>query len=265
MNELVWSPHKARVAADFGAAAPRYNRVARLQKIVIELLLKRLQPVAGHVLDLGCGTGLALKDLAAACPQADVVAMDLAEGMVRHARADLTEGHERSLYHWLAGDAEALPLADGSLDLVFSSLAIQWCENLASVFQEQARVLKPGGQLLASTLVDGTLGELSWAWQQVDPGRAHVNRFLSESDLKAEVRRVFGSARVDVVDIKLNYPGLGALLRELKDLGARYKGAAAGTRATAPGKLRRLEAAYGSLATPAGQLPATYKVAIIQN
>ena len=61
---------------------------------------------------------------------------------------------------WLVGDAEHLPLASQSVDLVFSSLAIQWCARPHLLFAELARVLRPGGRCLFTSLGPDTLREL---------------------------------------------------------------------------------------------------------
>jgi malonyl-CoA O-methyltransferase len=270
-NEL-WTPHKARVAADFGAAAATYDQAAQLQRAVLAQLLARLPGAGGKprtLLDLGCGTGLALAPLVRHFPGSQLLALDLAEGMIRHARTGTGTGAgagtESGAKAWLVGDAEALPLAAGSVDLVFSSLAIQWCQKPAILFAELARVLAPGGRLLMSTLVDGTLAELQNAWGAVDPGHRHVNQFLSPAELGTEVRRLFPQARIEVLPIQLRYPDLIALLRELKGLGARYKDDRQRPAATAPGRLRALERAYASDASADAGLPATYQVAVIES
>ena len=69
----------------------------------------------------------------------------------------------------LAGDLEQLPLADASLDLYWSSLAIQWCDPLA-VFREARRVLRPDGRLAVSTLGPATFHELREAFTAVLAG-----------------------------------------------------------------------------------------------
>ena len=266
MTRGAWTSHKARVAADFGAAAQSYDGVARLQKLVVSDLVQRLASEAASqrdILDLGCGTGLAIGPLRDHYPEARLLAMDLAEGMIRFARSRYRHESETGALRWLVGDAESLPLADASLDLVFSSLAIQWCENTSQLFGELARVLKPDGRLMISTLVEGTLEELRSAWAEVDPGQTHVNRFLPLEALKEEVVRAFPDARVHALPVCLMYPSVVALLRELKGLGARYKDDPRRQGVTAPGRLRRLGDAYGKFATIEDQLPATYQVAII--
>ena len=83
----------------------------------------------------------------------------------RHARACA-----RRQSRWLRrfarvrADAYSLPFRDGAFDLVFSSLMLQWCDDLDAVFAEIARVLRPGGLLLFSTFGPGTLAELREAW-----------------------------------------------------------------------------------------------------
>src|SRR5690606_13347117 len=104
-------------------------------------------------------------------PSAEILGLDLAEGMLRFARL---ERPGRS--HWLCGDAEALPLASASVDLVYSNLSIQWCENLPLLLAELRRVLRAGGKLVLTTMGPRTLRELKSAWQEVD-GYVHVNRF----------------------------------------------------------------------------------------
>ena len=66
-----------------------------------------------------------------------------------------------------------------SFDLVFSSLMLQWCDDLDAVFTEIARVLNPGGLLLFSTFGPGTLAELreAWARERRAPNN-HVNHFF---------------------------------------------------------------------------------------
>ncbi len=89
--------------------------------------------------------------------------------------------------HFIAGDAERLPVHDASCGLIFSSLAVQWCADFAAVLSEAHRVLQPGGVLAFASLCVGTLDELRESWRAVD-GLVHVNRFRTLRGLPATVR-----------------------------------------------------------------------------
>ncbi|MFE8072150.1 malonyl-ACP O-methyltransferase BioC [Marinobacteraceae bacterium S3BR75-40.1] len=251
--------HKSRVAKDFGAAATRYDRSARLQRTVVEALMA-LQPTgeARAVLDLGCGTGLAIPKLAHHFPQARLHALDLAEGMVAYTQ----ERFGNQLSTAAVADAEALPLPQGCVDRVFSSLMIQWCPAPSRVLQEIHRVLQPGGVALISTLVDGTLLELKEAWEVIDPEGHHVNRFVRRDSLEDLCRAVFPEFEVSYQTVTLVYDNVTHLFRELKGIGARYKADDRSGRVTAPGRIRALQQAYEEAHGDGGCIPARYEVAL---
>src|SRR5690606_13457587 len=135
---------KKKIAHSFSRAANTYDSVAQLQRDVGTELLKKLPdvlPEKARILDLGSGTGFFTTKLAQQYPQAQVLGLDLAEGMLHFSRKSASDSIQ-----WLCGDAEFLPLTDNSVDLVFSSLAIQWCNNLPQLMRELHRVLTPGGR-----------------------------------------------------------------------------------------------------------------------
>src|SRR5690606_15043150 len=170
-------PDKRQVAASFSRAAGSYDSVAQLQRDVGSELIARLpqdlQPQ--RWLDLGCGTGYFSRALAEKFPEGHGVALDIAEGMLRHAHP--VGGGEP----FVAGDAERWPWRDASCELIFSSLAVQWCADFAAVLSEARRVLQPGGVFAFASLCVGTLYELRDSWQTVD-GLVHVNRFRQLQD-----------------------------------------------------------------------------------
>ncbi|WP_375177602.1 malonyl-ACP O-methyltransferase BioC [Marinobacter mobilis] len=244
---------KATVARDFGVASSSYDEAARLQRHMGNRLLELLTEAdAGkRVVDLGCGTGQFASALAERLPGCSLTAVDLSEAMIRHAR--LIRG---LAVQWVVADAESLPFADGSADVIFSNLMIQWCADPRPVLRECSRILRPGGYLVCSTLLDGTLAELAEAWQVVDPGVAHVNRFEAYDVVEQRLRDVFPDGRLECESICLPYASPLALLGELKSLGAQYKGAGRRQTLTAPGRVRRLGDAYPR---QGGQVVATYK------
>ncbi len=118
-----------RVQHSFGRAASGYDASAVLQARVRTELLDRLEVVRlepAVILDLGAGTGHASLALKRRHRAARVVALDLAPGMLREA------GRRQTLlrrFRRVCADAAALPLRDGSVDLVFSNLMLQWCND----------------------------------------------------------------------------------------------------------------------------------------
>ncbi len=248
-------PDKRQVAASFSRAAASYDSVAALQRQVGNQLLARL-PLDLQVaswLDLGSGTGYFSRALAAAFPQGDGIALDIAEGMLRHARP---QGGAR---HFVAGDAERLPLRDAGLDLIFSSLALQWCEDFASVLGEARRALRPGGIFAFSSLCVGTLQELRDSWQAVD-GFTHVNRFRTLETYQRLCQdsglRLLG---LDVRPEVLHFPDLRQLTHELKALGAHNLNPGRPGGLTGRARIRALVSAYERYRQAEG-LPATYQV-----
>lgn len=248
-------PDKRQVAASFSRAAPTYDSVAAFQRDVGERLLASLPTpwVPSRWLDLGCGTGHFSRALQVRFGDAQGLALDLAEGMLHHARA-----HDSAAVY-VAGDAESLPLRDASVDLVFSSLAIQWCARLDRVLAEASRVLRPGGVLAFSSLCVGTLAELRASWQAVD-GHVHVNRFR---DFQAYEHQCLDSG-LEVVQVQrhahgLHYPDLRSLTHELKALGAHNLNPGRPSGLTGRARIAALRQAYERLREPAG-LPVTYQV-----
>jgi len=234
-----------------------------LQARVADELLTRLEPFNFKprvVLDLGAGTGRISGELKRRYRGALVVAMDLAPGMLQEARRhqQLFRRFER-----VCGDAMRLPLADASVDVMFSSLMLQWCDPPDEAFAEIRRVLKPGGFLAFTTLGPDTLRELRTAWEEAD-GAAndynHVNRFYDMHDIgDALVRAGLSEPVLDVERIQLSYPNALALMRDLKAIGAHNVTAGRPRGLLGRARLRRMEDAYEAFRKD-GKLPATYEV-----
>lgn len=260
MHDAFQRVDKVQLARRFGAAARHYDAHARFQQEVGQALLLRMSEAGlgddrrGSGLDLGCGTGFFLPALAGRCQR--LHGLDLAPGMLQQAAR---RGSGALL---LCGDAEQLPFADQSLDWVFSSLALQWCERPAQAFAELHRVLKPGGQLLFSTLLADSLWQLREAWHAVD-GAAHVNRFLSQPQLRHAVSAGgFKAPELESLTWSLAYPELNGLLRDLKGIGASQindgRQPGLGNRQ----RLQRLGEAYERYRQPDGLLAASYQVCL---
>lgn len=247
---------KKQVAASFGRAAQSYDSAAQLQRDIGSDLMSRLpENIAPQViLDLGSGTGYFSELLRARFPQAQIVCLDLAEGMLKFSRSQ-----RGAIADYLCADAESLPLQSQSIDLIFSSLAIQWCENHSAVFNELQRVLKPAGQAFIATLGPKTLRELRSAWQQVD-SYVHVNAFASAIDIESALAaKEFSSARIDVSERVFQYATLQQITRELKAIGAHNVNRGKSQGLSGRARIEKFRAAYESFRRD-GYLPATYEV-----
>ncbi len=254
---------KQLIAKSFSRAATTYDSVADLQRRVGQQLLTYLPTmpadnIVDNVVDLGCGTGFFSSTLQTVFSDSQLIGLDLAEGMVAFAS-------NRSEYgSWLCGDAENLPLAENSIGIIFSSLAIQWCEDSDALFSEVFRVLKPGGSFVFSTLGPATLHELRNAWCSVD-NYIHVNRFVEQSVLVESIIRAGFSAenvrgRLTEDYITLEYDALKHLTRELKSLGAHNINNGRPVGLTGKHRVRAFKDAYEQQRNEQGMLPATYQV-----
>jgi len=261
---------RGAVARFFGRAGASYDAAARLQAEVRGELLARLEPFAlapRVVLDAGAGTGAATLELARRYPQATVIALDLAQGMLVQAgerlglAARLSGGRFGRRFARVRGDVHRLPLADGSVQLAFSSLMLQWSDELDRALGELHRVLAPGAMLTLASFGPQTLRELREAWSAVDDA-PHVNPFVDVHDLGSALARAgFVEPVLDVDRHRVEYDEPLALLRELQRIGARnaLEGRARGL--TGRGRLARMQAAYrAAQGRPEGPVTATWEV-----
>lgn len=250
---------RSGVRAAFERASAGYEGAASLQARVAAELLERLGAfrfTPQVVLDLGAGTGRLARELARCYPRARVVALDLSAGMLREARRhqSLWRRFER-----VCGDALRLPLKDASVDVVFSSLMLQWCEPLDAALAQVRRVLKPGGFFAFSTFGTDTLQELRSAWAQAD-GYSHVNHFPDVHEIgNAVVRAGLMEPVLDVDRIETHHPDTLSLMRELKAIGAHNVTAGRARSLTGRTRLSRMQQAYESYRRD-GLLPATWEV-----
>lgn len=208
------------VRRSFDRAASTYDAAAVVQKEIRTRLLERLDVVRltpSAVLDLGAGTGHASRELKRRYSSAKVIALDLSLPMLR------ASARQQSLLRRFAAvcaDAHRLPLRTGSLDLVLSSLLLEWCHDPDAVFAEVARVLRPQGLFTFTTVGPDTLQELRELWHGLD-NATHVHRFIDMHDYgDALLRAGFADPVMDTERLTVTYPNLGVLTDELRRSGA---------------------------------------------
>ncbi len=211
-NPFIACRHKQAIATAFSRAACSYDSAAQVQRQTGTLLFRLgLHHYGKQVLDAGCGTGYFSRCWRTVGKK--VSALDLAEGMLLYAR------HQDSADQYVMGDIEQLPLPDGSVDICFSNLVVQWC-RLNVVLAELYRVTRPGGIILFSTLTQGSLSTLGDAWQRVD-GNRHINEFLSMAQIKT-LCNPYRSQLMTQSCWQL-FPDIVSLMRSLKNIGATHR------------------------------------------
>lgn len=155
---LQGDPHRRddkaqRVQAMFTAIAHAYDLNNRLHSLGLDQSWRRrtvrlVEPVVGsRVLDVACGTG----DLAEAFARAgamEVTGLDYTAAMLDHARVKAAKaGGTVARIRYLQGDAQSLPFASGSFDIVSIAFGIRNVADPAKALAEFHRVLAPGGRV----------------------------------------------------------------------------------------------------------------------
>ncbi len=209
-----------RVRRAFDRAADSYQQFAVLQNEVCNRLLEKLEVVKISplmILDAGSGTGAAIPTLFTQYKKAQVMTLDLSENM-------LIKGNQHGNFlrspQAVCGDIEKLPFADDSFDLVFSSLSMQWCNDLNAALVEAKRVLKPGGLYVFTTFGPDTLKELRYSWSKVDAAN-HVNQFIDMHDIgDALLQDGFAEPVMEAEFLTVTYDSVDGLMHDLKAIGA---------------------------------------------
>ncbi len=247
---------KRKVRTSFGRAALNYDDFAALQRRIGDALFDCLgtQSLTGAstALDLGAGTGYCSRRLVGLSDS--VIALDIASAMLT-----LSNGYSNPNIFHVCGDAELIPLADRSVDLVFSNLAIQWCMDLDQLFGEIYRVLSPGGILVFSSFGPDTLNELKAAWTRVDD-YSHVNSFYPPALISRAMQRTgLTGSNLERKALSISYDSVLHLMGELKAIGAHNVTHGRPRGLTGKQKIARMISAYENL-MPGAEIFATFDV-----
>ncbi|MFW5431648.1 MAG: malonyl-ACP O-methyltransferase BioC [Methylophilaceae bacterium] len=262
----VYTIDKVRVRAAFDRAANTYDAAAVLQKLVRDEMFSRLDLIKvspQKILDLGCGTGHGSHLLQKRFKSAQVFSLDLAFAMLERTYAEQPL-LKRALgsKKLICADIENLPVTNASMDLVWSNLALQWCNDLDKSFTEIARTLKPNSLFIFSTFGPDTLKELRAASNngKAPNHQTRVSRFIDMHDIgDALTRNGFNAPVLDVERYTLTYDNVRSVMVDLKSIGANNATQGRVRGLTGKGFLKSLVAQYEQFRVD-GKLPATFEV-----
>lgn len=265
---------RAEVRRAFDHAAASYDAHAVLQCEVCDRLLERLDFMKlspQQVLDVGAGTGYGLQQLRTRYTAANLIGLDLAPTMLTRARSKLpaTNWLDRvssrfvskpvARTEFVCADMEKLPLKSNSVDLIWSSLALQWANDLEATLRDFYRTLAPGGLLMFATFGPDTLKELRGAFAHIDDA-PHVNRFADLHDIgDMLVNAGFVSPVMEMEILTLTYADLKSLMIDLKGIGAHNAALVRRRGLLGKSAWQKLEQQYEAHRRE-GRLPATYEV-----
>jgi len=238
----------SRLAPEFGAEDFFHGEIRG--RLLERLPLFRLDPDV--IVDLGCGCGAALAALEETFPGRRTLGIDSAFGMALETKT----GNGAAV----CSDATQLPLADNSVDLVFSNLALHYTDQLGNALAEVSRVLRPGGLFIFSVAGNQSFIELKEAWQDL-PG---APQFDPLPELQPLGDALLGSGLSDpVLDseaLTVTYESPDKLLQELRAVTAtrltsrRHKGL------TGKALWSKMRAACDAARNDAGVIPVSVEV-----
>lgn len=227
----------ARASKKYGAATYDYMRDEIAVRLVDRLDDIRRDEGFPLALDIGAGAGHVHR---AICADEAImgeggiggvrklVQLESANEMLHRDASDESDmdGQERcDTYHLAANEEDKLPFPDGTFDLVISSAALHWVNNLPGLFSEIHRVLKPDGCFMFAMIGGTTLPELRvsmvLAEQEREGGVSpHVGPFVELSDLGSLLQRHgFALPTLDTDTIRLAFPNAAVLMEHLQRMG----------------------------------------------
>ena len=212
----------------FNRAASSYEKYSHIQDKISQNLLEKFDNKKNrleNILDLGCGIGKNGIFLQDKFQPKLLVNFDIAENMLKESRKKIAESNKKfndkncTTFH-ICGDMENIPFNSETFDLVWSSSAIQWCNNLSSVFKHIRRILKPNGFLIFSTFAPGTLEELRLINQKLSD-QPKTNNFFDINAIREFANSAgFQEHLLDQKTYRLKYTTIEALLSDIRGVGA---------------------------------------------
>lgn len=258
---------KRQLRNAFESAASSYDQAAVLQREISDRMFARLDYIKylpDKILDAGSGTGYGTQKLEVRYPSSCLMAVDIAWAMLQKAKPIEPWWYRfwpfyKRQTQYICADIECLPVRDESVGMVWSNLALQWCNDLERTFSEINRVLKTDGLFMFSTFGPDTLKELRRAFERVDTF-VHVNQFIDMHDIgDLLVHSRFATPVMDMEYITVTYDEVMGIMHDLKAIGAHNVTNGRRQGLTGKTKWQRVIDQYETMRSN-GKLPATFEV-----
>ena len=197
-------------------ASGDYDQIARGIRSVADHVVRSARIRAGEkVLDVACGTGNTT--VMARARGAAVTGLDLTPELIEVAKKRAADEKYEDIT-WKEGDAENLPFADGTFDVVVSSCGLMFAPDQQKVADEVARVTKPGGRIaIQAWTLEGGIGRLfkiTGGYIAPPPGVPSPMQWGDESKVKG----FFGSSFKDYKFERYDCPEFADKPEQIADL-----------------------------------------------
>jgi malonyl-CoA O-methyltransferase len=227
----------------FSAAAETYDLHARPQAALAQSVVSMLPEIhPGRILELGSGTGQLTRLIAERFPGIPIDAIDIAEKMARHSRAQF-----KPFPHidWIVADAQTY-WSGKRYPLIVSSSALHWVFDLPATCENMFQNLEPGGTFALGMMLQGTLRELHDLRATIAPEKTPEAPLPTYAETTAALEAAgFRIERTRHSEEHILYPDAKAFLRAIHE-----QGVTGGKVSTGNAPLNRLEL---------GQLVADYQ------
>jgi malonyl-CoA O-methyltransferase len=245
----------------FSASASTYEENARFQKMIANELItfipREIKP--SILLEIGCGTGLLTRLLIKLFPDSKIHALDLSAAMIAQNKTRLPshiQWHIADILHFKS---------EIQFPLVVSNCALHWLESIPEGFRNIYHLIQPGGSLVISIMIDGTLAELHEARKKIAPNKIPPGRLPKINEVLDHLKKInFNIYHFEEKTHRMSYPTVSSFLRVLHDTGVTSGAISQAHQPLNRTELNRLIESYETSYSDAGQgVRATYRTLFI--
>lgn len=217
---------KNNICQNFSKMAEKYDQYAIIQKKVADQLLSffpqnGLRNTIRTILEIGCGTGILTQKLHAIYPNAQIMAVDIAPGMIAFAQI---KNHSPRI-NWILADAEQLPDFN-QMDLIVSNATFQWFSNLDRSLLSYKQLLSASGKLVFSIFGPKTFFELQTVLSEYFQKDIQISasQFKPREEIEHICKSHFSTVQIQEFVYVDEFLDLATLLRQIKYTGTRGVG-----------------------------------------